>query len=247
MSSLDLVDAAVGAVAALGRNHRISFEREQELVRFALRRHPELLILVKHYGTDRVDKFVQLSSNIIDCADTATTGHLAASADARVQSLSSMEPPDAIVVGSGLAGMAATLNLLDRGGRVIMIEKGPLLGGNSNKASSGINACCPSDINDSPNDDSLEVFWNDTFRSAGSSARKDLITTLVSNRAEAVEWLKTRVGVDLSLTSQLGGHSTKRTLRPGNGMAGAEIIYGIQKAVKPTSRQEKSLSWLIPK
>lgn len=245
LSSLELVDAAVGVVAELGRRGRLSSEREEELVRWALQRHSELLILVKHYGGN-LDKFLALSRNIVGSSTDVTASPAATTntksgqartatvaADARIQSLWS-DSPDAIVVGSGLAGMAATLNLLDRGGRVIVIEKEHLLGGNSNKASSGINAYCPPADGNSTgtHDDSLEIFWNDTFRSAGSSARKDLITTLVSKSGEAVDWLRTRVGVDLSLISQLGGHSTKRTHRPSNGMAGAEIIYGMQKAVK---------------
>jgi hypothetical protein len=51
--------------------------------------------------------------------------------------------------------------------------------------------------------------------------------------------LKERVGVDLSLLAQLGGHRYKRTHRPSNGMAGAEIIYGIQKAVKGFLKEGK--------
>ncbi len=211
--SLDLVDHAVGVIAQLGKKSMISFERESQLVHLALsRHHPELLILAKHYG-DTPDKFLHLLNDNNIFGDSTTESN---------------DMPDAIVVGSGLAGMAATLNILDRGGRVVMIEKEHLLGGNSNKASSGINAYCP----DNNNTDSLEIFMNDTIRSAGESAREDLISTLVSKSAAAVEWLKTRVGVDLSLTAQLGGHSAKRTHRPSNGMAGAEIIYGIQKAVK---------------
>lgn len=217
--SLDLVDTVVGLVASMGRQNWITFEREQELVQLALQRHPELLILGKHYGSD-VSKFWQLSKSIIASGSgtTKTTTHAA-----------SPQQPDAIVIGSGLAGMAATLNLLDRGGRVVMMEKEHLLGGNSNKASSGINACCPEKLN---SNDSLGIFYNDTLRSAGSSAQETLITTLTSKSADAVAWLKNRVGVDLSLTSQLGGHSAKRTHRPSNGMAGAEIIYGMQTAVK---------------
>ena len=45
-----------------------------------------------------------------------------------------------IVIGSGLAGLAATCTLLDKGIQVILIEKQKTLGGNSSKASSGINA-----------------------------------------------------------------------------------------------------------
>jgi flavocytochrome c len=214
LQSVDLVDTTVGLVAALGRANRISTAREDELVRLALSRHPELLILAKHYATD-AEKFVRLSAHIRP--------------DGTAASLTVEPIPDAIVIGSGLAGLSCALNLLDRGGRVILIEKEHSLGGNSNKASSGINACCP---NDHDNHDSLDVFRNDTIRSAGSSAREDLIDVLVTHSAEAVEWLRTRVGVDLSLISQLGGHSSMRTHRPSNGMAGAEIIYGISKAVK---------------
>jgi flavocytochrome c len=199
------VDLAVGAVAALGRAKTISWENEQELIRLALAKDDTLLVLSAHYASDPDKLFHLLSGNGL------------------IKSLG----PDAIVIGSGLAGLAATVNLLDRGGRVVLIEKEHLIGGNSNKASSGINACC---FNYTA--DELAVFYKDTLKSAGASARPILIETLVNKSAEAVNWLRDRVGVDLSLTAQLGGHSSKRTHRPSNGMAGAEIIYGLQKLVK---------------
>ena len=202
--SIEYVDRAVGLAASLGQQGKISFSEEQQLVTRALERDPDLLILAKHYASDE-DKFLALSG---------------------LSSPSSMTP-DAIVVGTGLAGLTVTLNMLDRGGRVILIEKEHSLGGNSNKASSGINACC---FEDGP--DSLEVFKNDTIRSAGESAQLDLIETLVSRSASAVEWLRSRAGVDLSLKAQLGGHSSKRTHRPKNGMVGAEIIFAMQKHVR---------------
>lgn len=204
------LDVAVGAIASLARQGLITSDREAELIQMALSRNPELLILARHYAALDPKKFLKLSQYITNTAVR--------------------EKPDAIIVGSGLAGMAAALNILDRGGHVILIEKEHLLGGNSNKASSGINACCPD--NDGLGSDSIEIFRNDTIRSAGSSVRLDLIDVLVRNSASAVTWLRDRVGVDLSLKAQLGGHSAKRTHRPSNGMAGAEIIYGMQKAVK---------------
>jgi succinate dehydrogenase/fumarate reductase flavoprotein subunit len=56
--------------------------------------------------------------------------------------------------------------------------------------------------------------------------------------------LKERVGVDLSLVAQLGGHAHKRTNRPKNGMVGAEVMYGMQRAVKEyeKSRQVQILT-----
>ena len=50
---------------------------------------------------------------------------------------------DVVVVGGGAAGMSCALRLLDRGARVVLIDKEKGLGGNSAKASSGINGCCP--------------------------------------------------------------------------------------------------------
>ena len=103
------------------------------------------------------------------------------------------------------------------------------MGGNSNKASSGINACCPQN---STYGDDLDTFRKDTTRSASSSAKPHLIDTLVDNSEAAVNWLKSRVGVDLSVLAQLGGHGHKRTHRPTQGMVGAEIIFHISRAVK---------------
>jgi flavocytochrome c len=208
-ASLENVDKAVELASTLGRTGKIALAKESEIVQLALNRNPELLILAKHYIHDP-DKFLHLLSQThIGNKDSGGT------------------EPDAIVVGSGLAGLAAALNILDRGGRVIVIEKEHSLGGNSNKASSGINACCPNNSTDS-----LDSFRNDTAKSAGSSLKPELVETLVSKSESAVNWLKQRVGVDLSLVAQLGGHSAKRTHRPNNGMVGAEIIYGMQKAVK---------------
>lgn len=48
--------------------------------------------------------------------------------------------PDAIVVGGGLTGLTVTLNMLNRGGCMILLEKEPTVDSNSNKASLGINA-----------------------------------------------------------------------------------------------------------
>jgi Endoplasmic Reticulum Oxidoreductin 1 (ERO1)/FAD binding domain len=213
--SLDALDVTVSVIASLGREGLISMEREKELIELAFSRDPDLLILGRHYYNDP-ERFVILAEKI---------GNLGESQEVALPA----KPPDAIVVGTGLAGLAAALNVLDRDGSVVLLEKEHLLGGNSNKASSGINGCCPQ--NDTYND-SLEAFRNDTIKSAGPVADLDLINVLVSKSEEAILWLRDRAHVDLSLVAQLGGHTSKRTHRPSNGMAGAEIIYNLQKAVR---------------
>eukprot|EP00804_Cyclotella_cryptica_P026396 CCRYP_008086-RA/>CCRYP_008086-RA protein AED:0.16 eAED:0.16 QI:143/1/1/1/1/1/2/77/1262 len=212
LNGAELLDAAVGAVSSLARHGLIDGTAEAKLIQQAFERQPELMVLAKHYGND-LHKFLQFLPNI----------------DVQIVANADSDEPDAIVIGTGLAGLAATLNILDRGGKVVLIEKEHRMGGNSNKASSGINACCPQN---STYGDFLDSFRDDTTRSAGQSARLELIDTLVGNSESAVQWLKERVGVDLSVLSQLGGHRYKRTHRPQSGMVGAEIIYNIQRAVK---------------
>ena len=202
------VNEAIGVISKLFNDGLISEKREIELIELAFAHDSNLLALAKHYGSDLV-KFLKLLDTILEGRDTDLE-------------------PDAIVVGTGLAGLSATLNILDRGGKVLLIEKEHRLGGNSNKASSGINACCPTN----GTEDAIESFISDTTRSAGDGAQPALIRTLIENSASAVTWLRDRVGVDLSLLAQLGGHDHKRTHRPSNGMVGAEIIYGMQREVK---------------
>ena len=220
---IDIIDVAVGAISNLARTKQITPQQESDLIAMAFARDPHLLILAKHYGFDH-QKFLHHLPNISTSTTSLTT--------TKKKAL----PPDAIIVGSGLAGLAATLNILDRGGTAVLIEKEHRIGGNSAKASSGINACCP---HNNTYGDALISFQEDTIRSAGQSAQLDLIATLVGKSENAVQWLKNRVGVDLSLLAQLGGHRFKRTHRPSNGMAGAEIIYGMQKAVKEYEKMGK--------
>jgi len=214
IDGIEVLDAAVGAVSSLADQGLIDESTESNLIKQAFQRNPELMVLSKHYGSN-LSKFLNFLPNIDSQISTA--------------GITDNDEPDAIVIGTGLAGLAATLNILDRGGRVVLIEKEHRLGGNSNKASSGINACCPQNSTDG---DYLESFKEDTIRSAGKSSKPHLIETLVENSEAAVQWLKDRVGVDLSVLAQLGGHGHKRTHRPKQGMVGAEIIYNIQRAVK---------------
>ncbi|CAB9500490.1 Succinate dehydrogenase [ubiquinone] flavoprotein subunit, mitochondrial [Seminavis robusta] len=147
---------------------------------------------------------------------------------------------DVIVVGSGLAGLTTTLEILDRGGRVALVEKEATLGGNSRKASSGINGCCQ----ENHNGDSLEAFQKDTTKSAGRLARPPLIEELVTSSASALQWLHERVGVDLSQVAQLGGHSFPRTHRPALGMIGAELIAQLEKLVRSYVEEKQQLTIL---
>jgi FAD-dependent fumarate reductase len=145
----------------------------------------------------------------------------------------SMPTPHAIIIGSGLAGLSATSQLLAHRIPVILLDRSSKPGGNSIKASSGINGSpTPFQPIAEPND----AFYTDTLRSAGvalTARHEKLAQTLTSRSQSAVEWLVTEKHVDLSLVARLGGHSYARTHRGGGGIPpGYAIVSALLKEVK---------------
>ena len=55
---------------------------------------------------------------------------------------------EAIVVGGGLAGMSAANTVLENGGRVVLLDKSSFCGGNSTKATSGINGAATNETDE---------------------------------------------------------------------------------------------------
>eukprot|EP00924_Labyrinthula_sp_SR-Ha-C_P006285 snap_masked-scaffold_31-processed-gene-2.30-mRNA-1 protein AED:0.36 eAED:0.36 QI:0/-1/0/1/-1/1/1/0/1071 len=148
-----------------------------------------------------------------------------------------------LVVGGGLSGLTAALTLLDRGAsNVVLIEGNSLLGGNSVRASSGVNAVS------FKNETSKALYLLDTVSSHIGKSRKDVsavdlsdfeefswfkkIKLLVEGSETALDFLKGRLGFDMEPPSRLGGHSEARTYRPKKGIAGAEIISKLVSEVR---------------
>ncbi|KAK5052624.1 hypothetical protein LTR84_002489 [Exophiala bonariae] len=145
-----------------------------------------------------------------------------------------------IVVGSGLAGLTASTELISRDIPVHILERQAKPGGNSIKASSGINGV-PTRYQ-IPGSDSIENFYSDTLKSAGEKllsdkttgeTREKIISTLTYSSQSAINWLVDEQGIDLSKVAQLGGHSKARTHRgTGNTPPGASIVLTLLKKLK---------------
>ncbi|KAJ5072739.1 3-oxosteroid 1-dehydrogenase [Anaeramoeba ignava] len=117
-----------------------------------------------------------------------------------------------IVIGAGLAGFSASIEAYNQGSEVILIEKEPRVGGNSAKASSGINAVDSETQKKSHSKDSLDLYINDTLRSGDGLSSLVLVNKLTKDSADAINFL-TQKGVNLDVLSQCGGHSQPRTHR----------------------------------
>eukprot|EP00493_Phyllostaurus_siculus_P027464 UN27811 len=139
-----------------------------------------------------------------------------------------------IVVGAGLSGGSCALTLLEAGKRVILVEKEKRLGGNSVRASSGINASETHHQKAQNVPDTNQLFQGDTaysmFKDVNAKATP-LVKTLVNNSASGVSWLEAH-GLSLPVISQCGGHSAARTHRPTSGAAGGYITLGLLRHVK---------------
>jgi len=137
-----------------------------------------------------------------------------------------------VVVGGGLAGLAATLQVLEDSEvvEVVLVEKEGKLGGNSAKASSGISALTPAE------GDENDTYTRDTLESGGGRSRPELVAQLVGNSADAISFLESH-GVDLSKVTQLGGHSVKRThSNPAGPNVGFVLVKALSTAVLESPR-----------
>ncbi|KAH7324787.1 FAD binding domain-containing protein [Stachybotrys elegans] len=144
-----------------------------------------------------------------------------------------------VVIGSGFAGLSAAYEAVKAGAPVRMLERGPKPGGNSIKASSGINGAGTLFQNQHRIYDTPDNFYQDSVKSAGKSLkeneqhRTELIRTLVDRSAAEVKWLTDEIGIDLSVVAPLGGHSVARTHRgAGKLPPGAAIVTTLLKKLE---------------
>lgn len=156
-----------------------------------------------------------------------------------------------IVVGGGLAGMSSAHSVLERGGRVLVLDKKEFLGGNSVKATSGINGALTSVQQKLQIPDSAEIFYNDTANGGkvplnkGAAEAHPLMKVLTYNSGPDVEWLINRFGLDLSLVSQLGGHSHPRTHRGKEKFPGMTITYALMEKFEEISKSSPETAQVI--
>ncbi|KAG8863347.1 hypothetical protein FRB96_008839 [Tulasnella sp. 330] len=130
-----------------------------------------------------------------------------------------------IVVGGGLAGLSAAHTLIERGASVLLLDKNGFLGGNSTKATSGINGAGTGPQQENGIQDNAKIFFEDTKASAKELARDDLIKVLTGRSGDAVTWLQDKFALDLSKVARLGGHSQPRTHRGDAQFPGMVITY----------------------
>merc|ERR1711939_442329 len=157
-------------------------------------------------------------------------------------------PPRVIVVGAGLSGLSAAHTIYLAGGNVVLLDKNNFMGGNSTKATSGINGALTRTQVDEKIADSVKQFYDDTLKSAREKARPDLIKVLTYKSAAAVEWLQDVFNLDLTLVSRLGGHSFPRTHRGHDAkFPGMAITYALMQRLEELCESDPERVQVIKK
>ena len=124
---------------------------------------------------------------------------------------------DVVVVGAGGAGLTAAVRATQEGAKVLVLEKMPMVGGNSLKASGGMN-CANTKFQEAAGitDSGVKEFIEDTMNGGHQLNDISLVTTLAENSAEAVEWLES-IGAPLPKVAATGGTTHKYLHSPEDG------------------------------
>ena len=120
---------------------------------------------------------------------------------------------DAIVVGSGGAGLTAALQAHELGLNVVVLEKNEKTGGNTSRASSGMNASESLVQLDEGIIDNNRDFYEETLKGGGLLNDRAMLKYFVNHSALAISWLM-KYGIRLTDLTITGGMSKKRAHRP---------------------------------
>ena len=123
-----------------------------------------------------------------------------------------------VIVGAGGAGMTAAIMAQQAGKQFIILEKMPYVGGNTTKATGGMNAAETHYQKEQGIEDSVELFAADTMAGGHDLNDPELVRTLAEQSAGAIDWLDS-IGADLPKISFSGGASTNRIHAPADGSA----------------------------
>ena len=124
------------------------------------------------------------------------------------------EEYDILIVGSGFAGLAAAAEAGARGNKVLIVDKMPVLGGNS--LINGGGYCCWTDKLNlrqtlKRGEDSAELHYQDTLKGGDYFNMPELARIMVDQAPEALNWMMDEGGLQLRpMLNRIGGHSAYR-------------------------------------
>lgn len=156
---------------------------------------------------------------------------------------------DVVVVGAGGAGLTSAITARNKGANVILLEKMAIVGGNTLRASGGINAAGTKQQAEAGIKDSPELFYEDTMKGGYYKNDPVLVKIMTQNSASAVEWLES-IGAEITGGVGLsGGSSVNRSHKAKDGAAiGSYLVPVLKKEADKQSidiRLESKVTGII--
>ncbi len=134
-------------------------------------------------------------------------------AEVEEEALELDQEADVVVVGAGGAGLTAAITAAEEGKTVILLEKAGNAGGNTNRATGGMNAAETHYQEEAGIEDSVDVYYDDTMKGGHEINDPALVRILVDNSNDSVDWLDT-IDAKLSDVGFAGGATNARSHRP---------------------------------
>ncbi len=122
---------------------------------------------------------------------------------------------DVVVIGAGGAGMVAAIEAATAGKKVLIVEKAPLVGGNTSRATGGMNAANTVYQKEAKIEDTVQLFIDDTMKGGKNINDPELVKTMAEQSSAAIDWLAS-IGAVLKDVGKAGGASVNRAHRPVN-------------------------------
>ncbi len=138
---------------------------------------------------------------------------------------------DVLVVGTGFAGSIAACQAVDLGAKTLMIDKMPVLGGNSAINGGGFSIVGSPQQKKNNIKDSDELYLKDLLKAGRGLNNVDLVKVIAKGGYEVYKYTTDRGVKYRAALGQFGGHSVPRTIWPEIN-SGGKITIPLQKYAK---------------
>lgn len=174
----------------------------------ALEQIPQAIVEANSTDVDVVANATLTSQGIIEAVKAALAGE-------KEEAQEVLLTPDLIVVGSGMAGLVATVRGVELGLNVLILEESVRTGGCIHYAGGTISGAGFKIQKENGVEDTPESYYNDILALGGEGEYNQELSKMHTERsAEAIDWLDEDIGVDFGDRSLVGGaYTAMNTLR----------------------------------